>query len=99
MHETPLEAAQRELAEETGVQARSWRELGQAALSNSVTDELAIFFVATDLVAGDAAPEGTEVLQSRWIAFEDALAMTFDGRISDALSMLAIQREALDRHG
>ena len=96
-NESPLEAAQRELAEETGIQAGTWRELGRAALSNSVTDEIAIFFRATDLVTGDAAPEGTEVLQTRWIPFHDALAMTLDGRITDGLSILAIQREALDR--
>ena len=62
-----------------------------------MTDELAIFFVATDLRAGPASPEGTEELQSQWVPFDEALAMTLDGRISDALSMLAIQREALDR--
>ena len=95
--ESALDAAKRELAEETGYRAGTWRELGRAALSNSVTDELAVFFVATDLQAGQASPEGTEELQSRWVPFGEALAMTLDGRISDALSMLAIQREALDR--
>lgn len=95
--ESALDAARRELVEETGFVARTWRELGRAALSNSVTDELAIFFVATDLRAGTASPEGTEELQTRWVPFDEALAMTFDGRISDALSILAVQREALDR--
>jgi 8-oxo-dGTP pyrophosphatase MutT (NUDIX family) len=96
-NESALEAARRELAEETGHRAATWRELGRAALSNSVTDELAVFFVATDLAAGAASPEGTEELATRWVAFDDALAMTMDGRITDALSILAIQREALDR--
>jgi 8-oxo-dGTP pyrophosphatase MutT (NUDIX family) len=95
--ESALEAARRELAEETGFRATSWRELGRAALSNSVTDELAVFFIATELRAGVAAPEGTEELQTRWVPFDEALAMTLDGRIEDALSILAIQREALDR--
>ena len=96
-HESALDAARRELAEETGYRAGSWRELGRAALSNSVTDELAVFFVATDLESGTASPEGTEELQTRWVPFGEALAMTLDGRISDALTMLAVQREALDR--
>lgn len=95
--ESALDAARRELVEETGFQARSWRELGRAALSNSVTDEFAIYFVATDLQGGVASPEGTEELQTRWVPFEEALAMTVDGRITDALSILAIHREALDR--
>ena len=95
--ESEIDAARRELAEETGYRAATWRELGRAALSNSVTDELAVFFVATDLQGGAASPEGTEELQTRWVAFDEALAMTLDGRISDALTMLAVQREALDR--
>ena len=44
-----------------------------------------------------AAPEGTEELRTRWVPFDEALAMTFDGRIADALSILALQREALVR--
>ena len=95
--ESALEAARRELAEETGYTAGTWRELGRAALSNSVTDERAIFFIATSLQAGVPSPDGTEELRTRWVPFDEAVAMTLDGRISDALSMLAIQREALDR--
>ena len=44
--ETPLEGAQRELREETGLEAREWRELGRFDLSNSVTDEEAVLFEA-----------------------------------------------------
>jgi 8-oxo-dGTP pyrophosphatase MutT (NUDIX family) len=96
-NESALDAATRELAEETGFRAGTWRELGRAALSNSVTDELAIFYVATDLQGGTATPEGTEELQTRLVPFDEALAMTLDGRITDGLSILAIQREALAR--
>ena len=95
--ESALDAARRELVEETGFRAGTWRELGRAALSNSVTDEIAIFFVATDLRGGAASPEGTEELQTQWVPFGEALEMTLDGRIGDALSILAIQREALRR--
>ncbi|HEX7474055.1 MAG TPA: NUDIX hydrolase [Candidatus Limnocylindrales bacterium] len=95
--ESPLDAARRELAEESGFEAATWREVGRVCLSNSVTDETAVIFVATDLTEGAAAPEATEVLQTRWVPFDEALAMTLDGRISDALSILALQREALGR--
>jgi len=95
--ETPLEGAQRELQEETGVDAATWREIGRSHLSNSVSDELAVFFLATGLTAGTASPDGTEALDVRWLPFDEVLAMTLDGRITDALTVLAVQRLALDR--
>ena len=95
--EAPLLGAQRELREETGLTARSWRELARIDLSNSVTDERAILFVADDLQPGEADPDPTEALEVRWVPFDEALAMTLDGRITDCLSVIAIQRIALER--
>ena len=37
-----------------------------------MTDELAVFFIATELRPGVAAPEGTEALQTRWVPFDEA---------------------------
>jgi 8-oxo-dGTP pyrophosphatase MutT (NUDIX family) len=95
--ESPLEGARRELREETGMAAATWRELSRSRLSNSVSDELAVLFVASDLTAGVATPDGTEALEIRWEPFDEVLAMTLDGRITDALTVLAVQRVALDR--
>jgi len=95
--EEPLVGAQRELREETGLSAATWRELCRVDLSNSVTDETGVLFVATGLTHGEADPEPTESLQVRWLPFEDVLAMTMDGRITDILTLVAIQRLALDR--
>ena len=95
--ETPLEGIQRELREETGLEANDWRELCRLDLSNSVTDEEAVLFVARDLRHGDATPEPTEALTVRWVPFDEAVAMTRDGRITDAMSVAAILRVALDR--
>lgn len=95
--ETALQGIQRELLEETGVEAGEWRELGRLDLSNSVTDEEAVLFVAHDLRYGPAAPEPTESLSLRWVPFDEAVAMTRDGRITDAISVAAILRVALDR--
>ena len=97
--EEPLDGIRRELREETGVEARTWVEIGRYALSNSITDELGLVWLATGLSQGTAAPEPTEDLAIRWVPFDEALAMTFDGRITDAVSIIGIQRVALLRAG
>ena len=94
-----VEAARRELREETGYSADRLQEIARLHLSNSVSDEEAVCFLATGLRPGAAEPEGTERLQVRWVPFSEALAMTFDGRITDALSVIALQRVALMRLG
>ena len=90
--EEPLDAARRELEEETGLHAEKWEKLGEAYLSNSVTDERAIWFLATKLVQGKAQPDGTEVLNIRRVTIDEAVRMALSGEITDALSLLAIMR-------
>ena len=90
-----LRAAQRELREETGLEAARWQMLGEAYLSNSVADEYAVWFVATGLVPGEVRPEGTEKLSVRRVPLRQALAMALDGEITDALSLLALMSYAL----
>lgn len=98
--ESPLEGAQRELREEAGVVASDWREIARLHVSNSVTDEEAILFLATGLTHGPTALESTETdLTLEWMAFGEALAMVLDGRITDAMSVVALQRIALERAG
>jgi 8-oxo-dGTP pyrophosphatase MutT (NUDIX family) len=93
--EVPLLAAQRELREETGLEAARWQMLGEAHLSNSVADEYAVWFVATGLVPGEVRPEGTEKLSVRRVLLREALTMALDGEITDALSLLALMSYAL----
>lgn len=95
--ESALDGARRELREETGLEAASWVELARLTLSNSVTDERAVLFLATGLTHGAAAPEPSESLGLRWLPFAEALAMTLDGTIHDVLSVVAIERVALAR--
>jgi ADP-ribose pyrophosphatase len=93
--EDPFVAARRELEEETGLRATRWEKLGEADLSNSVTDEHAIWFLATGLSHGKRNPEGTEQLEVRRVLFLEALEMVFKGDITDALSSLAIMQYQL----
>jgi 8-oxo-dGTP pyrophosphatase MutT (NUDIX family) len=96
--EDPLLGARRELREETGATAGTWRELGVCHLSNSVTDERAHLFLATDLTHGDQELEASEGdLAVRWVPFDEVLSMCRDGRITDGMSIIAMAWAAMDR--
>jgi 8-oxo-dGTP pyrophosphatase MutT (NUDIX family) len=95
--EDPLDGARRELREETGIEAAVWQEIGRFHLSNSISDEAAVAYIATGLTRGEPSPDETEALEVRQVTFDEALAMTLDGRITDALSVLALQRVGLAR--
>lgn len=85
-----LTAAQRELKEETGFIAKKWTKILEMHLSNSVSDELAIVYVAEELTAGDAAPEETEDLHVIKIPFNQAVEWVMEGKITDSISVAAI---------
>jgi 8-oxo-dGTP pyrophosphatase MutT (NUDIX family) len=97
--ESPLDGARRELREETGVEADGWRELVRFHLSNSISDEGGVLFAARATSHGVPSPEPSEDLAIRWLPFEDAVAMAADGRITDAMTIMGLQRVALDRLG
>src|SRR5688500_16741076 len=86
----PLESARRELMEETGLVAHSWTPIMKMHLSNSVTDEYSIIYLARQLEQHTAMPEETEKIDVKKIPFEEAWQMTQEGRITDAMSVAAI---------
>jgi 8-oxo-dGTP pyrophosphatase MutT (NUDIX family) len=88
----PLQTAIRELKEETGLVAETFKELMRLHLSNSVSDELAIIYLATELMQQDAAPEETEALQIKKVSLLDAFGMVADGTITDAMSVAALTK-------
>ncbi len=92
-NEDGLLTAKRELKEEAGLVAAKWSPLGgEVHLSNCFSSERAIFFVAEDLTEVEAEPEGTEELEIRKIKFSEALAMVDSGEITDAMSIIALNR-------
>jgi 8-oxo-dGTP pyrophosphatase MutT (NUDIX family) len=97
MEEDVLDAAKRELMEETGLQAREWTKLLTLHLSNSVCDELAVVYLARELEQYNATPEETESLTLRKVPFSEAVSMIESGAITDAISVAAIQRVQLLR--
>ena len=92
LHEDPLAAAKRELSEETGLRATRWSEIMQLHLSNSITDEVGIVYLAEDLAEGPTAFDETEVLDVRRLPLADAVRMAESGEITDALCVAALLR-------
>lgn len=88
--ESIVEAAKRELLEETGLVATEWKELGEVYLSNSVSDEKAVIYLAQNLSQHQASPEETEELKIRKLPLKDAIEMAKNGEITDALSVLSL---------
>ena len=91
----PVESAQRELEEETGLVAADWSLLMEMHLSNSVSDEHAYVFLARDLRQREARPEETEQLVIRRLPFEEAYMLVEKGAITDSMSVAAILKVKL----
>lgn len=90
--EDALVCARRELLEETGFTAGKLEPILEMDMSNSLTDEMAVIFLATQLTPGEAQPEPTEVLKRRSAHFADVLARVADGRIRDSMTVAAVLR-------
>jgi ADP-ribose pyrophosphatase len=88
--EAPEHAAVRELAEETGYQAATWRKLAEFYPSPGILSERIFLFVASDLTPGEMHLEADERLTPHVVAWEQALAWALDGTIRDAKTLVAL---------
>jgi 8-oxo-dGTP pyrophosphatase MutT (NUDIX family) len=95
--EKPEETARRELKEETGLSAGSLELISVAHLSNSVSDEIAYIYRATELSHGQSRPEGTEKLHARCATWNEAWGMLQRGEITDSITVIALLHEAVRR--
>jgi len=91
----PLDSAKRELLEETGLKASQWTEIQRMHLSNSVSDELSIIYLARGLSQFEAEPEDTEQLIIHKVPFADVYQMVCDGRITDSVTVAAVLKVQL----
>ena len=90
--EKPLEAAKRELQEETGYQARWWTELISFWASPGYVAEKMNLFVARDLTAGEQQPMDDERIEVRWFGKDEVLNWIRAGKIQDGKTIVGYYR-------
>lgn len=89
--ETPLQAAQRELAEETGHVAESWRQLGLFWDNPALDDMLVHIFVAEGAQrAGDGHRDEAEWVQNQWVSAEWLRERVRSGEIKERVILAAL---------
>ncbi|MCD0453760.1 NUDIX hydrolase [Actinocorallia sp. API 0066] len=82
--------ARAELAEETGLRARSVDLLGSIAIAPGLTSQTCDVYLATGLTHGEHAREATEQeMAHRWFARADFEAMLRDGTVVDGVTLAA----------
>jgi ADP-ribose pyrophosphatase len=86
--ETPLQAAKRELAEETGYRARTWKKLAEFYPSPGFLAEKMTMYLATELTEGEQTPMEDERIKTRWFSAEEIDRMIERGKIPDGKTMI-----------
>jgi len=90
--EKPLEAAKRELIEETGYRAKRWTKLASFFVSPGYVDERMTIYLAEDLTAGVATPMDDERIETRWFPAKEVEQMIETGKIDDAKTIVGFYR-------
>jgi len=88
--ETPQATAERELAEEAGLRAGHWHQLGTVLMTPGFCDEKIHLYLARELTPVASHPERDEVIEIHWLPFGRAIEQVRDGTIHDAKTMLGL---------
>ncbi len=92
LDEDPADGARRELREETGLIAETLTEILQMDLSNSVTDEVAVCYLATGLSQAETEPDDTERFEYARVPFSQLLEAVINGQVRDSLTVASVLR-------
>ena len=92
--EDPLPAAQRELSEETGLEAGVWRDLGAIYTSPGFSTEKLYLYLATDLRQGQAHPDPNEFLDVERMPLSQLVELVNQGAVCDAKTVVGALKAA-----
>lgn len=86
--ETVLQAARRELREETGCRAKKMVKLAEFWVSPGFLAERMTIYLATGLTQGEQTPMEDERIETRWFSVAELDKMISGGKIVDAKTMI-----------
>jgi len=85
-----LEAAKRELREETGLTARHFRHLADIDTTAGFSDEVIGLYLATGLTQGESQPDEDEFLNVSFVDAKALIQRIYAGEIEDAKTICAV---------
>lgn len=94
----PLEAAIRELSEETGATCKDIKYLGKLYTSPAILDEVIHMYLATGLEFGETNPDDDEFLIIEKIPLRKLVDMVMNGEIPDSKTQACVLRTWLTVH-
>lgn len=88
--EPPEDCARREIREETGMAAKTWRKLGSFYNAPGYCNEQLHIYLATDLFPDPLQPDSDEFIDLVKMTIEEAYRMAFNGEIHDGKTLATL---------
>ena len=85
-----LEAAKRELREETGLTAKHFRHLADICTTPGFSDEVIGLYLATGLTQGESEPDEDEFLNVSFVDAKALIQSIYAGKIEDSKTICAV---------
>jgi 8-oxo-dGTP pyrophosphatase MutT (NUDIX family) len=98
-NENTLDAAKRELKEETGIEAKEWTNLGVINPLTAVIDSQSYLFLAKNLNFSDANHDGTENIKLIKVSLDQAVDWVRDGLITNSVTITLILKAKIYKKG
>lgn len=90
VNEDPLEAAKREMLEETGYSAQTWTELGTCLACIGYSNEQITYYLATDLSLGKQSLDDGEFLEVITLPIAKCMEYAYTNQLTDSKTLAGL---------